>query len=99
MPSTNVADCFDAECTLAVTGPITIPLDRARFYYPELSVVSVTPEGLTYRVDYPHGGGAEQGMGPGGGSGFGFRDFPMVEVKLESINDGTAVLVLRSAPQ
>ncbi|GAA4861317.1 hypothetical protein [Saccharopolyspora cebuensis] len=99
-PSTDVAECFDADCTLAVTGPITIPLDPARFHYPEMSVRSVTPDFLAYDVTSPAGGVAILSrLGPGGGGSFGSRGHTTVQVKLESLDDGTTVVVLTPAPR
>ncbi|WP_433870107.1 hypothetical protein [Saccharopolyspora sp. CA-218241] len=99
-PSTDVAECFDADCTLVVTGPLTIPLDAARFYYPEMTLVSVTPDALTYYVTYPDGGVAIRArLGPGGGGSFGSRGHATVQVKLDSLGDGTTVVVLTPAPR
>lgn len=92
--STNVSDCFDADCALAVTGPMDIPLDPELVYYSEMSIVVVTPGSLSYRVDYPYGGGAQRTLRPGGGSAFGFSDFTKVDVALDSTTNGTAVLML-----
>ncbi|MBA9002964.1 hypothetical protein [Thermomonospora cellulosilytica] len=91
-PTTETEDCFDGDCLLEVTRPVDIELDRKKFYYPGFSVVSVDENSLTYHVEYPHGGGAEQVLSPGGGSSFGFRDNPSVEVRLVSIKDGKALL-------
>jgi hypothetical protein len=92
--TTDPKDCFDAECTLKVSKPVTIPLDKKKFHYPEMKVVAVDSGSLSYQVDYPGGGGAQQVLSPGGGSGFGFRSHPSVEVKLLSITKGTARLSL-----
>jgi predicted small lipoprotein YifL len=92
--TTDPKDCFDAECTLKVTKPVTIPLDKKKFHYPEMKVVAFDSKSLSYQVDYPGGGGAQQVLSPGGGSGFGFRSNPSVEVKLLSITKGTARLSL-----
>ena len=92
--TTDPKDCFDAECTLKVSKPVTIPLDKKKFHYPEMKVVAVDSKSLSYQVDYPGGGGAQQVLSPGGGSGFGFRSYPSVEVKLLSITKGTARLSL-----
>lgn len=98
-PTSNVKDCFDADCALIVSKPIGIPLDTKLFYYPELTVVAITSNSVTYRVDYPHGGRAEQSLSPGGQGQFGFRSFTPVEVGLDSITDGTAILVLSPGAQ
>jgi hypothetical protein len=87
-------DCFDGDCRLKLSAPTTIRLDAEKFHYPEMRVVRVGPDSLTYRVDYPGGGGAEQNLSPGGGSAFSFRSQTPVEVTLESITDGKAVLAL-----
>ncbi|AXK36835.1 hypothetical protein DVA86_34155 [Streptomyces armeniacus] len=87
-------DCFDADCRLKVSGPTTIRLDAEKFHYPALNVVEVGRDSLRYQVDYPQGGGAEQILGPGGSGSFGFRSQPPVEVKLESVKGGTALLAL-----
>ncbi|MEU9791785.1 hypothetical protein AB0E27_14370 [Streptomyces sparsogenes] len=92
--TSNPKDCFDGYCTLKLSKPLTIRLDTKKFYYPEMTVVAVGPDSLTYRVDYPHGGGAQQILSPGGGSAFGFRSHTTVEVKLVSITGGTALLAL-----
>ena len=92
--TTDPKDCFDAECTLKVSKPVTIPLDKKKFHYPEMKVVAVDSKNLSYQVDYPGGGGAQQVLSPGGGSGFGFRSYPSIEVKLLSITKGTARLSL-----
>jgi hypothetical protein len=78
---------------LAVTKAVKIPLDAARFYYPAMSVVSVTPESLTYRIDPPHGGRLQSSVGLGGGGAFGFRDHTHLQVRFESVG-GRSVLVL-----
>lgn len=93
-PTSNPKDCFDGDCTLELSKPVAIRLDTKVFYYPEMTVVAVGSDRLTYRVDYPHGGGAQQTLSPGGSSAFGFRSHTRVEVKLVSITKGTALLSL-----
>jgi hypothetical protein len=93
-PTTKIKDCFDGDCLLEVDGPVDIKLDKKTFYYPEFSIVSVDENSLTYYVEYPHGGGAQQVLSPGGGGSFAFRDNTPVEVKLVSVKDGKALLSL-----
>ncbi|KOX21424.1 hypothetical protein ADK67_27560 [Saccharothrix sp. NRRL B-16348] len=87
-------DCFDGDCTL-LTGPATIPLDAATFYYPSVQVTAISAASLTYRVVYPHGGEIQSTVGLGlGGAGFGFREFPAIRVGLALV-DGVPALVLQ----
>lgn len=92
MPTTRVSDCFDGECLLKVSKPVDIRLNAKKYYYPEMSIVAIDAKSITYTVDYPHGGGAQQVLGPGGGGGFGFRSYPSVKVTLVSIKKGTALV-------
>jgi hypothetical protein len=91
-PTSRIKDCFDGDCLLKVSGPVTIPLNAKKFYYPKFEVVSVKSKTLTYWVEYPHGGGAQQVMGKGARSSFGFRSRTPVEVSLVSIEKGKALL-------
>jgi hypothetical protein len=92
--TTRVKDCFDGNCRLKVGGPVRIPLNAKKFHYSSLEVVSVTAHSLTYQVPYPQGGGAAQTLGVGGSGSFGYRSDPAVEVRLESVTRGKAVLAL-----
>ncbi|SEG88349.1 hypothetical protein SAMN05444920_106226 [Nonomuraea solani] len=91
-PTTKVKDCYDADCLLKLSRPVTIRLNAKKFYYPKFEIVAVSAKTITYVVEYPHGGGAQQVLGKGGSSGFGFRDRPTVEVTLVSIRKGQALL-------
>ncbi|TDD91463.1 hypothetical protein [Actinomadura rubrisoli] len=71
-----------------------IRLDAKKFHYPEMSIVAVNARTIAYEVPYPGGGGAQQVLGPGGSSSFGFRSRPSVEVTLVSIKKGTALISL-----
>ena len=89
-----MADCFDGDCTL-LTGPATIPLDAATFYYPSMQVTAISADSLSYAVAYPHGGGVQSTVGVGlGGGGFGFREFQAIKVGL-AVVDGAPALVLQ----
>src|SRR4051812_47040344 len=39
-PTSDVQDCFDADCTLLLTEPTTIPLDATAFHYPAMVVTA-----------------------------------------------------------
>ncbi|MFI7639363.1 hypothetical protein [Nonomuraea sp. NPDC049400] len=91
-PTSRIKDCFDGDCLLKVSRPVTIPLNAKKFYYPKFEIVSVKSKTLTYWVEYPHGGGAQQVMGEGSRSSFGFRSRTPVEVSLVSIEKGKALL-------
>lgn len=97
-PTSNVKDCYDGNCTLILSGPKRIPLNAKIFHFPAVRVVSITRDTLTYRVDSPGGGLSEASLSPGGGSSFGFRSFPAVQVTLISIEKGKAVLAVSSMP-
>jgi hypothetical protein len=58
--------------------------------------VSVGSHSLSYFVAYPQGGGAQQTLGIGGSGSFGFRKDPAIEVRLESVSKGKAVLAITS---
>lgn len=92
--TSKVKDCFDGDCLLQVSKPVDIRLDTKKFYYPELAIVAVDASGISYRVDYPHGGSAQQVLSPGSGSSFGFRSYTPVEVKLVSINKRKALIAI-----
>ncbi|MBB5078996.1 hypothetical protein [Nonomuraea endophytica] len=93
-PTTKVKACFDGDCLLKLSKPVTIRLNAKKFYYPKLEVVAIDKDTITYWVEYPHGGGVEQRLGEGGGSSFAFRENTPVEVKLVSITKGQALLSL-----
>ncbi|MFI6540725.1 hypothetical protein ACIBHY_50280 [Nonomuraea sp. NPDC050547] len=90
--TTKVKDCFDGDCLLKLSKPVTIRLNAKKFYYPKFEVVAIDARTITYRVEYPHGGGSEQRLGEGGGGGFAFRKHTPVEVRLVSIKKGQALL-------
>ncbi|MFI6904860.1 hypothetical protein ACIBKY_26595 [Nonomuraea sp. NPDC050394] len=90
--TTKVKDCFDGDCLLKLSKPVTIRLNAKKFYYPKFEVVAIDADTITYRVDYPHGGGSEQRLGEGGGGAFAFRKHTPVEVRLVSIKKGRALL-------
>lgn len=87
-PTTKVKDCFDGDCLLKVTEPVDIKLDAKKYYYKKIQIVDVGEKTMTYVVDYPHGGGAQQMLGPGGSSSFGFRSYPSINVTLVSAKKG-----------
>ncbi|MFI6290824.1 hypothetical protein ACIBEJ_04525 [Nonomuraea sp. NPDC050790] len=91
-PTTKVKDCYDGDCLLKLSKPVTIWLNAKKFYYPKFEIVAVKADRITFWVEYPHGGGAEQTLGEGGGSSFSFRDRTPVDVTLVSIRNGRAVL-------
>ena len=94
-PSSNVRDCFDADCTLLLTKPATIPLDAGKFHYSSMRVTAISADSLSYSVSYPNGGSASSTVGVGlAGSSFGFRGSPAVEVGLTLV-DGKPALVLQ----
>ncbi|HEY1177034.1 MAG TPA: hypothetical protein VGF17_12830 [Phytomonospora sp.] len=98
-PTTRVADCFDGDCVLLVSRPVSIPLDAEKFHYEVLEIVDVTDDALTYFVPYGGGGGASSQLGVGGGGGFGFRGETGISLRLTSIEDGTATLVISPDPE
>jgi hypothetical protein len=94
-PSSNVKDCFDADCTLVLSKPAKIPLDAKRFHYSSMRVTAISAQSLTFTVDYPQGGGSSSTIGPGLANGsFGFRGSPLIEVGLTLV-DGNPALVLQ----
>jgi predicted small lipoprotein YifL len=95
-PTTDVHACYEANCTLLLTAPTTIPLDAAKFHYPSMQVTAISADSLSYTVTYPGGGGAASTIGPGlNGSSFSFQNLPAVEVGLTLVN-GEPALVLQS---
>lgn len=97
-PTKRVKDCYDGDCTLLVSKPVSIPLDADTFHYEVLEIVEVTDDALTYFVPYGGGGGASSQLGVGGGGGFGFRDEMGISLRVVSIEDGTATLVISPDP-
>lgn len=97
--SSKVKDCFDGDCLLAVSKPVTIPLDKKRYYYPKFAITAVTSNQVSYRVDYPQGGHAEQRLSVGNESSFGFRSHPQVNVRLVSIAGKKAVIAISPGTQ
>jgi hypothetical protein len=45
--SSDVADCFEGNCTLLLTKPATVPLDAKKLYYPSMRVTAISAESLT----------------------------------------------------
>lgn len=85
-------DCFDGDCLLRVSRPVTIRLNAKKFYYRQFHILDVGKSSITYLVEYPHGGGAQATLGKGGTSSFGFRKRPTVEVSLVSVKKGRALV-------
>jgi hypothetical protein len=98
-PSSNVADCFEGDCTLLLTEPATIPLDATKLYYPAIRVTDISADNLTYSVTYPGGGYAgEATIGVGlGRAAFAVQGRPSVQVGLILVN-GNPALVLQTGP-
>jgi hypothetical protein len=55
-PPGEIAACHDGNCTLRVTGPVTVPLD-GRAGPTGLSVSSIGPFAVAFRVHRPSGDG------------------------------------------
>ncbi|MEU4832673.1 hypothetical protein [Streptosporangium sp. NPDC023615] len=91
-PTTRVKDCFDGDCLLKLSEPVTIRLNAKKFHYPRFKVVAVKANTITYWVEHANGGGAWQTLGEGGSSSFSFRERTPVEVSLVSIKKGRALL-------
>ncbi|MEV1169504.1 hypothetical protein [Nonomuraea sp. NPDC049784] len=77
---------------MKLSRPVTIRLDAKKFSYPKFEVVAVKANTITYWMEYPHGGGAQQVLGKGASSSLGFRSRTPVEVSLVSIEKGKALL-------
>ncbi|MEV4803226.1 hypothetical protein AB0K18_24745 [Nonomuraea sp. NPDC049421] len=90
--TSRVRDCFDGDCLLRVSRPVTIRLNAKKFYYRQFHILDVGKSSITYLVEYPHGGGAQATLGKGGTSSFGFRKRPTVEVSLVSVKKGRALV-------
>lgn len=68
IPSTDVADCFEGNCLLAVSGTVTVPLDEAAFSYP---AVTITVEAADMITVHPTGDPSSMSFGPGSEGSFG----------------------------
>lgn len=91
-------DCYEADCTLLVSGPVTIPLDVGRFHYTSVAVSSVTADTVLTSQASPDGGGGGLILHPGGSGSFGYRSLPEVIVSVISIRNGVATVQLRTGP-
>ena len=93
-PGTDVAQCFDGNCTVTVTGPVEIPLD-GRVGPTAVSVSEVGRFAVTFRVHSPTGA-AFAVTGPGGTVRFTSTQGTLT-VRVLELRDGTAVIELSSS--
>ncbi|MGW4847437.1 hypothetical protein [Nocardia brasiliensis] len=93
-PTTDVRECYDGQCTLAVSGTQTIPLDPVTLSYPEMTVTVLSATTLVYHVDYGGGGGATAELGPGSTGNFGREGYPTIAVTWTSTGPTTANVTL-----
>ncbi len=94
-PPGEVAACLDGNCTLRITGPVTVPLD-GRAGPTGLSVSSIGPFAVAFWVHRPTG----DGLGVGGNAGsvrFG-SDRGTLAVRVLELGPGAAVIQLSTHP-
>lgn len=91
---TDISACFDGDCSLAVSGPVDVPVD-ARFGFPALSVTELTAARLRFEVHGRSGGRAVTTTGPGGTSTL-RSGGDALTVHVRSISSGVAVIELSS---
>lgn len=82
--TSNSADCVDGQCRLPVSGPVKIPLDASRYYYPEVWIIAVTADSLTFQLPFEGRGGTSASIGAGGSAGIGHDGPPLIWLTLET---------------
>jgi hypothetical protein len=95
-PGDDVAACRDGNCTLRVTGPVTIPLD-GRAGVTELSVSSIGPFAVEFRVQRVGGGDGLGVVGRGGSVRF-TSDTGSLAVRVLVLDPDAAVIELTTQP-
>ncbi|MFC4943642.1 hypothetical protein [Pseudonocardia sp. GCM10023141] len=86
----DVSSCFNGTCTIAVSGPVDIPLD-GRAGPTVLSVVGVTSYAVAVSIKGGPNGGSVSMTGVGGRMAFG-SDRARITTSVRSIQGGVAVL-------
>jgi hypothetical protein len=87
----DVASCLDGTCTVAVSGPVDIPLD-GRAGVTDLTVTEVTRYAVTFRTRTATGGGLAS-TSPGGVVRY-TSSSGTLTVRVLSLSDGPALLDL-----
>ncbi|GAA2833761.1 hypothetical protein [Crossiella cryophila] len=97
-PSTDVADCFDGDCTITVTKDTAFPLDAKAMPLTEFVVTKLGPEGVECRLSASRGGAFTLTLlKPGQSAAAGFEDTVQTWVTLVSAGEGSVVLTLGHA--
>jgi hypothetical protein len=95
-PGDDPAACVEGTCTLRVTGPVRIPLD-GRAGPTALTVSSIGPSAVAFRVHWPTGGEGHGEVGPSGTVRFGSGRGTLT-VRVLELGPGAAVIELSTEP-
>jgi hypothetical protein len=95
-PPGEIASCLDGNCTLRVTGPVTIPLD-GRAGATGLSVSSIGPYAVAFWLHRAGGGDALGVVGRAGTTRF-TTDEGSIAVRVLELDPDAAVIELTTQP-
>ncbi|MET7763209.1 hypothetical protein [Streptomyces sp. NPDC005336] len=87
-PASDIKECYDGTCEIALTKPTTIDIDNA-IGISSISVSRITSDSVTFAASTPSGSHLNSRTGPGGVS-----VLNAIVIRVKQIKDGTVVLAL-----
>ncbi|RZS40758.1 hypothetical protein EV193_10371 [Herbihabitans rhizosphaerae] len=91
-PTRNVRDCVDGYCTITLSRPAAIPLDKNLYGVPNFTVKSISPGGIEYTMFFDGMGTVGGGIGPGASSKISYREVTKLHIVLLSVAGRTATI-------
>ncbi|MET7904529.1 hypothetical protein ABZS86_24920 [Streptomyces sp. NPDC005355] len=86
--ASDIKECYDGTCEIALTKPTTIDIDNA-IGISSISVSRITSDSVTFAASTPSGSHLNSRTGPGGVS-----VLNAIVIRVKQIKDGTVVLAL-----